>query len=113
MPPGRGTGGKKQQEQSIESREGRAFDLSPEHAQLLTQKGVFSDQIPLPSGQVAREAADEAVVKRLGPGDEAALESMAEGSDDRVNTVWEINRHRRCLHGVRKGRSCQPTTPHR
>ncbi|GAC1513700.1 MAG: hypothetical protein NVS2B16_19170 [Chloroflexota bacterium] len=103
--PGRDTRGEKQQEQAIEPREGRAFDLSLEHNQLLAQKSIFGDQFPLPPGQITRETADKIMVGWVGPGDKAALEQTGGGPNEPVNAVYETDRHRGYALCARIGRS--------
>jgi len=110
--PGRNTGGEKQQDQAIGSPEGRTFDLPLEHDQLLTHERVFSDQLRFPSGTIACETADEAMLRRRGPGDEAGLEQMAGGADDPLDGVRELEWPRCRVLRVRRGLCVPASTEH-
>ncbi|GAC1327946.1 MAG: hypothetical protein NVSMB22_19600 [Chloroflexota bacterium] len=101
-----------QHEESIDPAERWTSDLSLEHDELLAQKCVLCDQLRLSSGKIARKTADEAVVRRLGSGDEAALEQMAGGAHEPVDGMGKTVQHRDCVLRARIDKAVQRSWQH-
>jgi hypothetical protein len=101
------TGHEEHQEESIKAAERWTVDLSLKHDELLAQESIFSDQLGLSPGKIARETADGAVSRWGGPGDEARLEQMTGGAHDPVAAMGKTDQHRGYVLHARIGRSVQ------